>query len=243
MGMKTDVLIVTAQQRTGLHLQKSLRLVPGLSIKGPVHSSHKLLFFLTEYSPVLALIFLCPVTEKWLRLLFHAPRYPQVIFTASHSSYAPLAYTYNCAGYLVEPYSERDLCHTVKKALIRGRIWEHAREADTESLFPLSGKQKNHTRFFHPGEIDYFKAEDKYVFIFSGKKRYFCPYSLKELEGILKRDDFCRIRRNLIISRHAVHNAVKESPRDIYISLRTFGKPVLKVGRFYIPRTRKWLGL
>ena len=243
--MNTEVLIVSSNRHPASRLQTLLTRTPGISLLPCVPDRERLSGVLSRHTPHVIFMPLSSSPSLWAHLFLQTSPLSQVIATTPHPELAPRAFAYNCAGLLTAPFQEGDLHRALLKALFRRRLWlEGSRHPPHRGLsFPLAARKKGIIRFFDPSEVLYFKAEDKYVFLHTGRERYFCRFTLRELETRLDPRHFCRIRRNVIAAFHGILEVEKNGAREISLTLKGPEGVKVRAGRKYIPSVRKWLRL
>ena len=243
--MNTEVLIVSTDRHPASSLQTLLAQTPGISLLPPVRDGETLPLILRRHTPHVIFMSLSNSPSLWGDLLLHTPPMSQVIATTPRPDLAPRAFSYNCADLLTVPFRKSDLRRALARALFRRRLWleEIRHPPRSKPPFPLAARKKGVIRFFDPHEILYFKAEHKYVFLHTSRDRYFCRFSLRELEARLDPRHFCRIRRNVIAAFHGILEVEKNGAREISLTLKGPEGVKVRAGRKYIPSVRKWLRL
>jgi two-component system, LytTR family, response regulator len=135
---------------------------------------------------------------------------PVVIFVTAYDEYAVKAFELNAVDYLLKPFDEERLRHSIERA--RERIENRQKTSLTEQLQALldSSRKKwperivvrNGERFeFVPVEaIDWIESADNYVQLHCRVKQYLLGETLTNLESRLDPDRFVRIHRRRIVS-------------------------------------------
>ncbi len=133
---------------------------------------------------------------------------PRVIFVTAYDSYAIKAFEVNAIDYLLKPFS-RD---RFEKALLRGTAPGGDGPPDaisnlirtTRSLNPplerILVRDGSRVHVIPAPMVDYIEAQDDYVSIHSGGKKYLKLERLAELETALDAKRFVRIHRSHIIN-------------------------------------------
>ncbi|HOO58943.1 MAG TPA: LytTR family DNA-binding domain-containing protein [Candidatus Mcinerneyibacteriales bacterium] len=235
--IEKEALIVSSQRHLASRLQTELARIPGISVRPRIHEEGRLSFNLRQRSPDLIFMSLKNESSLWVDLFLHRPPFSQVIATTPDPALAPRAFLYNCADVLTSPFRVRDLRRAVARALTRRFLWLRGQE---RHFSPLVARKKGVIRFFNPEEVLFFKAEDKVVFLYTDKERYFSRFSLSQLEARLNPLQFCRVRRNVIVALHAIREVEIKGSRGLFLSLRGSGMKI-RAGRRYIPYLKERL--
>lgn len=243
--MNTEVLIVSSNRHPASRLQTLLTHTPGISLLPCIRNRENLSLVLTRHTPHVIFMPLSSSPSFWADLFLHTSPLSQVIATTPDPELAPRAFTYNCADLLTAPFRAGDLHRAISRALFRRRLWIEGskRPPLRNTSLPLAARKKGVIRFFDPLEVLYFKAEHKYVFLHTSGERYFCRFTLRELESRLDPRHFCRVRRNVIVALHGIHAVEKKGARDISLTLKGPAGVRIRAGRTYIPSVRNWLSL
>jgi len=137
-------------------------------------------------------------------------RMPPVIFVTAYDEYAVKAFEVNAVDYLLKPFDDARLRHSVERA--RERISERNQTllADKlQALLDARGRKwqerlaiKNEEGFdLVPVEsIDWVESANNYVQIHCGSKQYLLAESLTHLENRLNPSKFLRVHRCRIIN-------------------------------------------
>jgi two-component system LytT family response regulator len=133
---------------------------------------------------------------------------PRVIFVTAYDSYAIKAFEVNAVDYLLKPFSRERF----EKALLRvtGKAGDEPPDAidnlirDSRSLTaPLERilvRDGSRVHVIPAPMVDHIEAQDDYVTIHSGGKKYLKLERLSELEAALDPKRFVRIHRSHIVN-------------------------------------------
>lgn len=163
---------------------------------------------------------------------------PAVILTTAYSDYALESYDLNVADYCLKPFSFERYLQAVNKAT----TWLRGRNAHEQSS--VSPPQAPHRELFikdRKGEVTidfddivYCESFGNYVKIHTHKDWYLTHQTLKSIEDLLPKTDFCRIHKTTIVAKRAVEsilgNTVVIEGRGIPIGI-TYKHQVLSVLR------------
>ena len=137
-----------------------------------------------------------------------APPRPHIIFVTAFDAYALRAFEVHALDYLTKPVSLERLNGSLQRiaSLLAQQLpatdldrLETARQA--EPLRRLTLQIGRRLRVTEPGEVRYFEARDKLVFVhlFDGKA-YPTHFTLQTLEDRLDKDQFLRIHRAFLVN-------------------------------------------
>ncbi len=167
---------------------------------------------------------------------------PMVIFCTAFDEYALRAFEQNAVDYLLKPFTRDRLLEAV------GRVVQQQSENNAEKKEAVS-KTVNELRtaggpldrivvrqgtriiIIPVDEIDHIQAEDDYVSIHTGGKKYLRQMTMKHLEEALPPDQFARIHRSHIVSVRMI-DRLEAYSKDSYLAVLTNGEklPVSRSG-------------
>lgn len=153
-----------------------------------------------------------------------------VIFTTAYEQYAIQAFEHNSISYLLKPIDPEKLEQAINK-------FQQTMEKQDERLAQLLSYLKQNTpghqytsRFIlslgkvqrpvNADQIAYFMADNKYLFAitFEGKK-YFCDYTLTDLEHKVNPRQFFRVNRRYMVNINAIKELLSYSKSRLKIKL------------------------
>jgi DNA-binding LytR/AlgR family response regulator len=182
-----------------------------------------------------------------LEQIDYRPR-PLVIFITAFDQYALKAFEENAVDYILKPLSLERLEKSVNRVIQRNAVID---ERMLERLRLAMGMQDYMKRFtvsrgdeiiiIPEHRVYYFKAEDKYTFLYTDKDRFFFDLTLKELEQCLDPHCFCRIHKSTIVALEKIVKIKKWFKRDVLLQLDDPQRTSLKVSRIYKPGLMKRL--
>jgi two-component system LytT family response regulator len=188
---------------------------------------------------------------------------PLVIFVTAHGEYACRAFDVYAVDYLSMPYSDRRFREAVQKAKHRLRT-EHIDEINTGifailedirgnvsypnpllakgiHLRRLPVKKDGRVLLIHVTDINWIKAEDKYVRLHVGKESsYLLREAISNLETQLDHEQFLHIDRSYIVNIDRVVNFIPLSRNKYQVVFRDGTK--LEVSKAGTERLRKLFG-
>lgn len=178
---------------------------------------------------------------------------PMVIFCTAHDNYSLKAFETNSLDYLVKPVKRERLARTVDKLAFFKKedqaerliqLFQQMEQASQKvaptSLTVKSGKKITFVKLV---DIAYFKANDKYVSLFSTNgKEHVTDLTLNQLEGQLP-NSFLRIHRSLIINTDTVKEVQPYFNGRYAFAMDDRYATKLISGRTYAPKLKAWMGI
>jgi len=129
---------------------------------------------------------------------------PAVVFVTAYDQYALKAFDANAVDYLLKPFDQARFDRALERA--RARLAAGA----VPPALPLGPRRAPLSRVvvkdgvkvtvLPVGKIDYVKAEDDYVLLFSGGRNHIKKQTLASLEDALPRERFVRIHRSYLLN-------------------------------------------
>lgn len=130
---------------------------------------------------------------------------PMVVFTTAYPEFAAESYEYNAVDYLVKPIKYERFLKAVSKAsgLINSAVQNRQNDTPTvprESKEPLFIKSGNQLVKVWPSEILFVEAAGNYMRFHTRERKVMSLLTMKDVLGILSKDEFIRIHKSYIIS-------------------------------------------
>ncbi len=175
-----------------------------------------------------------------------------VIFTTAYPDYALDAFQYFAIDYLVKPVTFAALQSALNKlrhVLASTHVGVDAEEIKSHDVFAHeSYKERFLVKvgqkfvFVKASDIDYFKTEDKLVFIVDRKgNKFLIDYTLEKLEAILDPKQFFRLNRKVIVSINSIAQVRPFSNKRLQLHLQNnFTSPELVISRERVADFRTW---
>lgn len=143
----------------------------------------------------------------------NAERIPAIIFTTAYEEYALRAFEFHALDYLLKPFDEfrfrRAVEHAIKR-LNNGQAQGEEKLQITELLKSITEKpvylerllikQNGRIVFLKISDIDWIKADDKYLNLHFGKSSCLVRQTLSALKSQLNPRVFAQINRSVIIN-------------------------------------------
>lgn len=147
------------------------------------------------------------------QLAASAVRMPLIIFTTAYADYAVRAFEFHALDYLLKPFDANRFRQSIERAKEHlklspfqsqaseqvGELLRHLRE---KPKFPerLLIKSNGRIVFVQTGEINWLKADDKYVHVRAGKVSHMIRQTLGGLKANLNPATFVQINRSVVIN-------------------------------------------
>jgi two-component system, LytTR family, response regulator len=166
---------------------------------------------------------------------------PAIIFSTAYDQYAIKAFELSAADYLLKPYTEKRFNEALEKAVRTiaidksndpvKEIVSYTREKSGEEIERIVVRNGSKITIIPIDKIEYIKAEDDFVEIFSDGKKHLKQMTMKYLSASLPSAQFCRIHRSYIVNINQI-NLLEAYSKDSYIALLNNGEkiPVSKTG-------------
>ncbi|MBN1781941.1 response regulator transcription factor [bacterium] len=172
---------------------------------------------------------------------------PYVIFVTAYDAFAIRAFEANAVDYLLKPTSAERLREAVSRVRQRD---PHTRQI-MDVLQSVLNQNKYRQRFsvkigeevilIASEDIDYFRADDKYVFLHAMDKAYLIEETLKGLETCLDPARFIRIHKSVIINIESIVKIRRRITGQYQVLLKDTKNPAFDIGRTYLARVRERL--
>lgn len=156
---------------------------------------------------------------------------PAIIFTTAYDSHALAAFETQAIAYLLKPVRQEQLEVAIEKAgkLNLAQITAIGEQQQDPLHHHLSVQRGNATELIPIDEIDFFRAEQKYVAVYRGDQQYLLERPLKELEEEFSQH-FVRIHRNSLVAIKAISKLRRDEQGHYHVILKDRSEP-LEVSR------------
>ena len=165
-----------------------------------------------------------------LEFLNTLERKPAVIFTTAYDKYAVESYDFNTIDYLLKPISFDRFLKAANKA---NEVLSLGGDSTDNKFIFIKADYKIHK--IATDAIAYVEGYKDYVRIYTPEKRYVTRESMKNMEGLLSKDQFLRIHRSYIIS--------VEKFSAIEGNMIILGEEKLPIGKSYKEQVMKYFNL
>ncbi|MBC9795000.1 LytR/AlgR family response regulator transcription factor [Sinomicrobium weinanense] len=177
-----------------------------------------------------------------------------IIFTTAYDAYAIRAFKHFTVDYLLKPFDADDLNRALKKFREITQTYGQQYQLDALQRFFKEGETRYQKRFLvnhghqlrsiEVGDISFFYASGKHLFIYTGDGNSFLYNStIRDVITRLNPADFFKINRNYVISMASVARIVKHDNLRLEVVLN---QPVPGEERIFISKTetryfKEWL--
>lgn len=156
---------------------------------------------------------------------------PHVVFVTAYDHYAIEAFEQGALDYLVKPINEQRLEKTCRRLLERPKaanLLEHEKLAQllqqvqdkrTAPLTWLKAARGEAIHLVHVDDVLFFRAEDKYVTIFTETSEYIIRTPLKNLVKMLDEERFWHIHRSAIVRVSAISRVLKDASGKMVVEI------------------------
>jgi two-component system response regulator AlgR len=169
---------------------------------------------------------------------------PAVIFTTAYSDHALKAFETHAVGYLLKPVRRESLAEALTSARRSTRAQLQALSADAAPDQPrthLCVHNRGNLELIPVDDIQYFRAEDKYVVLHHRNGQSLIEDSLVKLEQEFQ-NRFLRIHRNALVAYAEIAALEKPSGPGGGATLKLkHGEHRLDVSRRHLPAVRQFL--
>lgn len=186
------------------------RYCPELTVAGKAGNAQEALDLIRSVSPQIVFLDIQMPRENAFDLLDQLiPVSFEIIFVTAFDNYAMKAFKYSALDYLLKPVDMDELRVAVQKARTKlqekdinlrlASFLQQIKEKSNQSRIAL--KTKEGLIFYPIKEILYCTAERAYTrFTFTSGKHLLVTGNLKEFEGLLPEDNFCRVHDSYLIN-------------------------------------------
>jgi DNA-binding LytR/AlgR family response regulator len=173
---------------------------------------------------------------------------PKVVFVTAYDHYAVRAFEENAVDYVLKPYSRERIGKALEKIRseqsgLDRRLIESLKSAlaGRSYLSRFTVKSGDEMVIVPAEDVCYFKAEEKYVLLYTNQKKYFVEATLKELEQNLDPELFLRIHKNAMVAIKKIEKLKKWFHGAVLVQLSDPQKTQLKVSRNFLPLLKEKL--
>lgn len=177
---------------------------------------------------------------------------PVVIFCTAYDQYSLKAFDTNSVDYLLKPVKLERLQQSVNKLklfsepVVTQNLLELLKELSAQKkekqMTAITVKKGDKLVFVKLGEVSHFKADERYVSVYTNNEMYLTEESLSGLESKLP-DQFLRVHRGVIINKDYVKEVQKYFNSRFIITLTDKMKTNITSGRSYNNIIKNWMGI
>jgi two-component system LytT family response regulator len=200
--------------------------VPWMRLAGEAADGEALRAGLDALRPDLAFLDVEMPGLSGIEALARARHRPAVVFTTAYDRYAVAAFELHALDYLLKPFSrERFLAAAERAREAAGRRDEEAgrRAASAQEAGPLRRlfvRDRGRILALTLGEVDRLEAEDDYVAVHAGGRRFLVHVPLKEFERRLDPTRFLRVHRRHVVNLDRVAALTPAEDSRLVVELR-----------------------
>ena len=178
-----------------------------------------------------------------------------VIFTTAFDEYAIRAFKVNSIDYLLKPIKQEELEQAIKKyEKLSAQLGESATGIKLEQIEKLLDLHKptyksrfiakvgDQIKHIEIKDVAYFRAEDNEVMLITHQNnRYIIDYSLDQLSGLLRPEDFFRANRSYIVTPGAIKKISKYFNSRLHLELIPAADDTVLISRVKVPEFMQWM--
>ena len=245
-GAVRSLLIVDDEAPARERLERLVDDLPGWTSVGSCASGSEAIALVEKNRPSVVLLDIRMPGMSGIEVARHLGRLeqpPAVIFTTAYDQYALEAFDSRAVGYLLKP---------VRRERLESALTHAARMSDVvlsdlnlttrgfERRRHLAVRVREELRLIPLKEINYFRADQKYVTVRHAGGEHLIEDSLKQLEQEFP-DLFVRIHRSMLVAVDAIEALEKDAAGGYHVRLRGAG-PTLAVSRRQVVDLKSRLG-
>ncbi|ROV59006.1 DNA-binding response regulator [Vibrio ponticus] len=166
---------------------------------------------------------------------------PLMVFVTAYDEYAIQAFEQNAVDYLLKPINEERLERCCQKLQQRLNTNNNQQAPDINQLLAqisqltpkreqylswLKASQGDDIHLIAVNDVLYFKAEEKYVSIYTGESEYLIRTPLKELLTQLDPEQFWKIHRSTVVRVAAIDKVSKDFTGRMFVKMLNHKLPV-----------------
>jgi two-component system response regulator AlgR len=242
-----SVLIVDDEPPARQRLEQLVAELPGWRVAASCASGHEALAQVATLNPAVVLLDIRMPGMDGLETAQHLSvldQAPAVIFTTAYDKYALAAFDAQAVGYLLKPIRRERLADALTRARrLRGAELSAIRTAQQPAArrTHMAVRVREQLRLIPLREIQFFRAELKYVTIVTSSGEELTDESLKDLAAEFG-DDFVRVHRSYLVAIRAVAALERDAEGHWWISLRDSARDRLPVSRRQLALLKQRIG-
>jgi len=177
---------------------------------------------------------------------------PIVIFCTAYDQYSLKAFETNSIDYLLKPVSLERLQQSVNKLKLFSEhttsqnvlalLKELSFNKEVKQMTSITVKNGDKLIIIKLEDISYFKADERYVALYTTGEKYLIEQPLSQLELKLP-DSFLRVHKAVIVNTEFVKNVQKYYNSRFIITLKDKKLTPITTGRSYNEAVKSWMGV
>jgi len=237
------IIIADDEPLARKRLARQLTEIPDCQLVGEASNGQEAILRCDELQPDILLLDIRMPEMDGLQAAQHLSQLeqpPAIIFTTAFDNHALAAFETCAVAYLLKPVRREQLQLAIEKAQKLNRVqWVQidTLQHPAEEQEHLTVHVGNTTQLIPINEIDFFRAEQKYVVIYRGAEQYLMEVSLKSLEERFTHR-FVRIHRNALVAIKAI-SALQRDDKGHYQMLLHNQKEPLEVSRRLVSQLKE----
>lgn len=213
---------------------------PGVEVVGEAANGREALDRIRTLQPDVAFLDIRMPELSGLEVAAQAGGLCRIVFVTAYDEFAVAAFEQAAVDYLVKPVTAERLDRTLARlaqapvaadeaALVRALLKKLDAPAATAGKTTLRWLRVGTDETVHlvdVGEVDFFRAADKYTEVHQGERAWLVRNSLSELEKELDAQAFWRIHRSILVRVAAIREAKRDLMGRLWVHLASGGAPL-----------------
>lgn len=213
---------------------------PGVEVVGEAANGREALDRIRTLQPDVAFLDIRMPELSGLEVAAQAAGLCRIVFVTAYDEFAVAAFEQAAVDYLVKPVTAERLDRTLARlaqapvaadeaALVRALLKKLDAPAATTGKTTLRWLRVGTDETVHlvdVGEVDFFRAADKYTEVHQGERAWLVRNSLSELEKELDAQAFWRIHRSILVRVAAIREAKRDLMGRLWVHLASGGAPL-----------------
>ena len=201
------VLIIDDEDFAREVIKEYLEDISEIEIIGEFSDGFSGLKAINELNPDLVFLDVQMPKLSGFELLEVLEKKPMIIFTTAYDQYAIKAFEMNAVDYLLKPFSKERFDAAIQKVSEKKNLrnedslskLENSIDSKKEILNRIVVKSRNEIEVLAVDQVDYIEAQDDYVMIYTGEKKYLKQKTMNFFEKHLDSKTFLRVHRSYIV--------------------------------------------
>ena len=201
------VLIIDDEDFAREVIKEYLEDISEIEIIGELSDGFSGLKAINELNPDLVFLDVQMPKLSGFELLEVLEKKPMIIFTTAYDQYAIKAFEMNAVDYLLKPFSKERFDAAIQKVSEKKNLrnedflskLENSIDSKKEILNRIVVKSRNEIEVLAVDQVDYIEAQDDYVMIYTGEKKYLKQKTMNFFEKHLDSKTFLRVHRSYIV--------------------------------------------
>ncbi|UOR10376.1 LytR/AlgR family response regulator transcription factor [Halobacillus amylolyticus] len=165
---------------------------------------------------------------------------PEIVFATAYSDFAVEAFRHNAVDYLLKPFDEEQLSHTIER--LEKKLMDQGYQRKTWTPTKLAIEEDGDIRYLDPNDILYVYREGRVTKVVGKSRSYEVNWPLKEVEARLTPFSFFRIHKSYLVNLDYIERLIPWFNGAYQLELRGH-KEKLSVSRNYVKNLRNQLEL